>query len=215
MLAERLQTAKGALAAAQAETRRLKREKKASEEARDAAQASLAITSSARDLLVRAADLKRSEITARIEAITTKALHAVLGKTDYTFAFKWEEKRGTMEAAPILRGTTEDGEPYESDIIDSHGGGIVDVVAFTLRYVMARLTPDLLPVIVFDEPFRHVASAHMEGVARMLRLLCKKTGWRMLICTHQEKLIQAADRVYRVTHDGVQSSFTKDAAVEQ
>lgn len=157
-----------------------------------------------KDLLMRVAELKRTEVSAKIERVTTNAIRAVLGTHEYEFKFRWEEKRGTLYAEPVLIQTV-NGVEVETDILEGHGGGIADVVAFTLRFVIARMIPGLEKIIVCDEPFRHVSAGHAEGIASMLEILARKTGWRFLFTTHSEKLTASADRVYRAEkgEDGI------------
>lgn len=190
-----------AAAAAQAEVRRgldlLAAAQRRQIEASDTAKT----TEEARLLLFKISDVKRAEVSSRIEALVTKALRSVFGKQHYSFRFLWEEKRGTMTASPVIVTKNEDGEEITTDVVNGHGGGIVDVVAFVLRFVLLRLTPDLAPLMIVDEPFRHVASEHAAGLGHMLSLLSVKTGFRFLICTHQNKIAALADRIYRTEID--------------
>lgn len=142
-------------------------------------------------------ELKQAEVSKQVEDLVTKALRTVFGREDYRFAFTWEVSRGQASAIPTLWSVFAGNECCEEDILDGHGGGVVDVISFVLRFVVARFTtPPLLPLLVLDEPFRHVDQKHADGIGRLLTLLTERTGWRILMVTHSEELAERADHVY-------------------
>jgi DNA repair exonuclease SbcCD ATPase subunit len=118
---------------------------------------------------------------------------------DYTFRFEWDTKRGQSVAVPVV---TLDG--VDADPLDAHGGGLVDVVAFVLRVVVAtHARPALRRFMVLDEPFRHLSAEHTDGVGYLLRRLAETTGWQFLVVTHQRELAAHADVAYVVRlHNG-------------
>ena len=155
------------------------------------------LSDAARELLVAVCDAKRKDVSERIETLVTRGLRAVFGREDYEFRFEWAEKRGVAVAEPVLY--SGEGESRMSgDIIDGHGGGVVDVASFILRFVVSRSDPRLANVIVADEPFRHVSRDHAEGLGRLLGMLAAKAGTRFCIVTHNDALAEAADVVYEV-----------------
>src|SRR3990167_4138177 len=108
------------------------------------------------EVLQALAELKRHEIKGKIEALVTKALRSVFNRPDYSFEFKMELKRANMTAMPVLK--SKFGEQIiETDIVDGHGGGIVDVCSFVLQVIILLLSPDKPNrVFIGDESFKHV-----------------------------------------------------------
>lgn len=154
------------------------------------------------DALRTIGELLRENVKAKVERLVTTALRSIYGREDYEFVLEFELQRGQMTATPMLRSR------FREDVItvpvqDAHGGGIVNVVAFVLRVVVLVLTrPALQRVIVADESFRNVSREYLPRVADFLRSLHDITGVQVVMVTHQPEMIEAADRVYRVTKDG-------------
>lgn len=153
--------------------------------------------SDAQDLLAACAESARSEGAKKVERLVTGALRAVFGRQDYRFGFEWSVKRGQAAAVPVIE-STHGGEKIRAEVLDGHGGGIADVVAFVLRFVVALYAqPRLAPLMILDEPFRHVSEEHAQGLGQLLRYLSDKTGWRFVIVTHQRRLAEQAHKAYR------------------
>ena len=157
------------------------------------------------------ADLKRQEVSDKVEGLVTAALRGVFGRPDYRFFFRWEEKRGAATAEAVLE-STHQGQTVETGLVDGHGGGVLDVVAFVLRFVVARYAvPSLRKVMVLDEGFRHVSKNHSAAVGALMSGLARRTGWRFLYSTHDERLAKSADKIYRVEKDSDgRSSVTEE-----
>jgi len=196
-LVDRLRRLERAEVAEEAELRRIVRERAEARERAEDARIAARLAADAKAVLLGLAAAKQAEVGARVEGLVTRALRAVFRRRDYRFRFLWEEKRGVAAATPLLT-TVHGGEEVETELVDGHGGGVVDVVAFVLRFVVARHSrPPLARLIVADEPFRHVAAEHADGLGELLASLAGQ-GWQFLIVTHQRALAERADRAYRV-----------------
>jgi len=153
------------------------------------------------DALRVVGELLRESVKAKVEKLVTTALRSIYGRDDYEFVMEFELQRGQMTATPMLRSTFK-GETITVPVSDAHGGGIVNVVAFVLRVVVLVLTrPQLQRVIIADESFRNVSREYLPRVAEFLRSLHDVTGVQVVMVTHQPEMIEAADKVYRVTKD--------------
>lgn len=138
-------------------------------------------------------------ISSFIEEVVSLALKTVFGN-EYGFKVQYEIKRGKSEANLfVLKGD----EMLNAE--DSCGGGILDVCAFALRtalYALADPKPE--PVLVFDEPFRFVSKDLSESCARMVKEVSDLLGVQILMVSHNQDLIESADKAFRVTQvDGV------------
>lgn len=133
----------------------------------------------------------QQELQFRISSITTAALEAVF-PDPYEFQLQFVERGGKTEAdAVFLR----DGEPI--DPMSGSGGGAVDIAAFSLRASAWKLAPNR-PTILLDEPFKMLSSDLMPKAADMIMELSKKLKLQIIMVTHREELIEAADRTFFV-----------------
>jgi hypothetical protein len=133
----------------------------------------------------------QDELCFRITKLVSLALAAVF-PDPYEFVVRFEEKRGKTEALLMVVRNGEEIDPY-----DAAGGGVVDVISFALRICMWRLMEKpSRNVLVLDEPFRFVSRDLQPKVGRMLSEVSRKLGLQMIIVTHEEELVEHADKVY-------------------
>ncbi len=52
-------------------------------------------------------------------------------------------------------------------------------------------------LLVLDETFAHVSAEYLAAVGEFLQEIKDKTGVQILMVTHQEELVDYADKVYR------------------
>lgn len=151
---------------------------------------------SARTYIQTVAQLTQEELQHHVSDLVTLALRSVFGD-EYEFVVRFVTKRGRTEADLILRRGDEEIE----DVMGSVGGGVVDVVAFALRLTMWTLRrPKTRPIMVMDEPFKHLSAGLQPLMAGALKELSKKMGVQMLIVTHEDALVEdtGADVVFHV-----------------
>lgn len=90
---------------------------------------------------------------------------------------------------------------------NSIGGGIADVLGFILQFMLVKLTHNVAPVLILDEPFRNVAKQYHEALGCMVVQLSESTGVQVVMITHETGLI-VGDKKYMVEHDGSKSTVT-------
>ena len=73
---------------------------------------------------------------------------------------------------------------------------MLDVIAFVLRALVVRFTPGLRPLLVLDEPFKHVSVGYRKNVARVLKATAELVGVSVLMVTHEPEYATVADRCY-------------------
>ena len=133
----------------------------------------------------------QQELQFRISSITTAALEAVF-PDPYEFQLQFVERGGKTEAdAVFLR----DGEPI--DPMSGSGGGAVEIAAFSLRASAWKLAP-CRATIVLDEPFSRLSRNLHGKAAEMLKEISEKLGLQIIMVTHSEELIEAADKVFTI-----------------
>lgn len=119
----------------------------------------------------------------QIAAVVTRALQSVYGD-DYGFRIDFEQKRGKTEAKMVFLKGDEEISPLKGS-----GGGVLDVAAFALRLACVLLIrPRIRPVIVADEPFKHLDASRRPAVGRLLEELSSELGVQIIQVTHDESL---------------------------
>lgn len=148
----------------------------------------------ASEVLKRIGDQKKQKTVEIFERVTTAAIKEAFG-FDYNFVIEInsEGKRVSTKFKLI------NPEGNELDIMDSVGGGLIDVISFVLRVlILASARPKRSQVMFLDESFRCVSAEYRPKVATLLKSLSKRLGIQFLIVTHQQELLEAADVAYQL-----------------
>lgn len=187
----RLQMYEGSLAA-------MKRDAVAARAAAVSAREKSKTASYAHDLLSKLADRKREEVRVRVERIVLAALRAVFGPS-IGFRFDVSILRGVVAIRPEI-GFTRPGGAMAYVGVDQVAGGVVDVVSLAMRVaVLLSRRPKLRPVLIADEPLKHLSDEYLPAAAEMLRRLADECGLQMLIVSHEPDVSLQAHRVFRVS----------------
>jgi chromosome segregation ATPase len=138
----------------------------------------------------------------QIETLVTKGLSTIFGEGT-SFHLVSTERARRQEVDLVIRSRRGDID-IETGVLDSDGGGLAAIVGALLRIVILLLSRDRQqPVLILDEPFVHLSENHHAVFARFLREIADKAGVQIIMVTHQEKLAEHADKVYRfVLTDG-------------
>ncbi len=152
-------------------------------------------TVQALEILQVVAKQTQENIEKHISSIVSIALASIFDEP-YKFRLIYEIKRGKTEAKLVLE---RDGE--FTDPMYGAGGGVVDVAAFALRIALHMLS-STRKVIILDEPFRFLSKDLQPKAGAMLKELSSKLGLQVIMVTHNEEFIEAADRVFEVSKTG-------------
>lgn len=191
--------ARGAVAAA-------RRDADAARAARDTAEREAAIAADAAAMLLAVADASRSAIRRRIERVVGLALAIAFGQGVH-FQLEVAQRRGQIEMTPLVGYTVGKSIVWRS--LADVGGGVVDVVAFALRLsVVAMSRRTVAPIIIADEPFRHVSSDRMGYVAQMVRRLADELKVQIIVVSHEPELAASASTRIFVTRTNNVSRVT-------
>lgn len=138
-----------------------------------------------------------------IEELVTRGLQTIF---DETLSFHIvQTTRGKSVQVEFVVRTTLHGRAIDTPVMDARGGGLAATIGYLLRLVVLLLTrgqrQDTL--MVLDETFAHVSAEYLPAVRDFVREVVDKTGVQHIIVTHQEELVDGADKVYRFTmNDG-------------
>jgi len=141
---------------------------------------------------------KKEEIKRRIESLVTQGLQTIFERPDYKFSIGMEIKRGVMTASPMVHSLFQ-GEEFIGEPIESHGGGLCDVISFLLQViVLLAFGQKLERILICDEVFKHVSRQFLPNVSEFLTYLTEKTGLQLILVTHQQELMNVADKCFEV-----------------
>lgn len=123
-----------------------------------------------------------------MEQIVNRGLQAIFDEPDI-FTIEMETKARAVYAYMRLGG--------EAGIIDSRGGGYVDIISvLTVVVLILQQRKDMKRFIVLDEAFAEVGREHLEKVGQFLKFLVDKLDMAILLVTHSEELLPYANNVY-------------------
>lgn len=92
-------------------------------------------------------------------------------------------------------------------IEDEHGGSLAVLIAFALRVIICVITEeDIRKTIILDEPLKDADKRKLVFLGEMIKQLTDSLGVQFIMVTHEEQLIAAADRAFRVSQENAISS---------
>lgn len=145
-------------------------------------------------LLNKVSSISWTRTKDQFESLVDSALRAVFPDRNYKFVIHQEMKRGMSN---VEFSVIED--DVETDIWEEGGLGVADVVGFALRVAyLALYRPKLFPLLVVDEPFRHLSAEYVPNVSRFVSKVSRDLGIQIVAVSHNSDLISAADQVFRL-----------------
>jgi DNA repair exonuclease SbcCD ATPase subunit len=161
----------------------------------------------ARDIVAEASRLTQEQFKILVEELVTSAIQSVFPDRNYQFIVEFILQNNR----PQINLMVKDGETDEIYIPkDEQGGGLLDIISFALRVVLWSLTnPRTRNVIIMDEPFKWTGSL-TEEAAVMMKEISKNLGLQIIMVTHDERLMDVADRSWlcRKGKSGISTIFS-------
>lgn len=129
-----------------------------------------------------------------VGAIITRGLTLVRGEP---WKFRIVHKlRGDVSAVDFR---VTDPRGQETSVLDSHGGGLANLIDFLLRVlVILNSRPAMRRFIWLDEAFSKVSEEFIPATAELLRQFKTTLGLQLVLNTHNRAFTDVADRVYVV-----------------
>lgn len=135
----------------------------------------------------------QQQLVYHISDVTSVALGSVFDEP-YTVKLDFVERRGKTECDILFE---KNGFPY--DPLTASGGGVADLASFALRIASWSMkVPMTRPIIILDEPFKHLDKTMHPRASEMIKMLSDKLGIQFLIITHEQSMGTYADRVFEV-----------------
>jgi DNA repair exonuclease SbcCD ATPase subunit len=144
----------------------------------------------ARNIVSEAARITQQQFKLLVEELVTSAINAVFPNKDYKFVMQFVLQNNR----PQINLLVQDGEnePYVPK--DEQGGGLLDIISFALRVVLWSLEkPRSRNTLIMDEPFRWTGNL-TELAANMMKEISKKLELQIIMVTHDERLMEIADK---------------------
>lgn len=141
----------------------------------------------------------QQELEYHISEIVTLAFQSIF-PNPYEFQLEFVIQRNKTEALIwFIRG----GERAKPK--DACGGGVVDIASFALRIALWALKqPKSRNTLILDEPFKNLSANLQPKASQLLQELSKKLNLQIIMVTHCQELIGAADKTFEVTwKDGI------------
>jgi ABC-type uncharacterized transport system YnjBCD ATPase subunit len=140
---------------------------------------------------------RQNAIQRQIESLVTQGLQSIFGDN-----LSFHLVPGVRAKAPVVdfrvRSHLNDGSVVETDVMDARGGGLAATVGFLLRLVILLLSKHRQDTVIFlDETFAHVSAEYMPNLIEFLKDLVSRTGVQIVMVTHDESFLEAADVIYR------------------
>lgn len=145
------------------------------------------------------------EVTAGVKAVETlqsEGLQAVFDDQILRVQAEVETLRGKISVNLITQ-HEDGGNVIEGSPEDAFGGAVLTVQSILLRIIVV-LRRGLRPFLVLDESLPAFDNNYVVNMGRFLTALTERLGVDILMVTHNQALVEAADRAYHIVRkDGV------------
>lgn len=140
---------------------------------------------------------RQDQAQKQIELLVTQGLQTIFDD-GLTFHLVPGVRAKTPVVDFVIRSTMDDGSVVETDVMTARGGGLAATVGFLLRLVILLLSRQRQDTVLFlDETFAHVSAEYLPRLIEFLKDLVAKTGVQIVLVTHDESFLDAADTIYR------------------
>lgn len=147
----------------------------------------------AREIIREVGLATQQQLQYHISEITTLALEAVF-PDPYALVVEFVQRRNKTECDLYFERGGERIDP-----ITASGGGAVDVASFALRVASWSMAiPQSRSVLILDEPFRYLSTGLLPKAGEMLKQISDELKLQIIMVTHSEELVEAADKVFTV-----------------
>ena len=148
------------------------------------------------EILKRMMDqLSRSQIN-HLTDLLNSSVQSIFFDRQYSIELQVTELRNQNQLKILLHEDTPEGHII-SDINDN-GYGLKGIIGFILQcYFIIYYKQE--PILFLDEAFGNLSSQYLPYLKALVNSLTNKYGFRFVLITHDERLMELADRTYRVT----------------
>ena len=136
----------------------------------------------------------QQELEYHISNLVSAAISSVFPDNPYKFRVQFIERRGKTECDLRLE---RDGELI--DALTSAGGGVVDITSLALRIAaLSMKSGRIRPVLLLDEPFKHLSIDLQDQAEQMLHELASRIGVQIINNSHASTALENTDKGFQV-----------------
>lgn len=149
-------------------------------------------------IIQQVAQQTQAQLVWYINDMVSASIDSIFPDDEYKFFMEFIQRRGVTEADILLA----DSKDNRIKPKDADGGGLSNVVAFSLRIALWSLSKATRPVFILDEPFHflHSSDAHSR-IVELLKMIAEKLNVQIIMVTGEdesEEIIGGADKVFKV-----------------
>jgi hypothetical protein len=165
------------------------------------------------ELLELVANLIRTlvdaEVTSGVDAVQklqTEGLKDIFFDQNLEVKAEVEQSRGKVSVNLLTVENRSDGSQVEGNPETSFGGSVSTIQSILLR-VTVMVRRDMRPLLLLDETLAAVADRYVDRAANFLSILADRLGIDILMISHDDALVNAANRAYRIKKVKDQAKF--------
>lgn len=173
---------------------------------RDAALEKEEVYAKALVVLQKLEETWRGKYETQIGDLGGYGLNAVFTDDEYEVLLESTIKRGVASLDIIL---VKNGKRVR--LKGGSGGSIVQVLAYLLRHFMTTSQrPEWRRFEALDEPFSMLSAAHRPALCQLVREITERLDFQLLLSSHEDELLEAADVAYMVEPGGTMSCIKSE-----
>jgi hypothetical protein len=141
-----------------------------------------------------------------VEKLQTEGLQEIFHDQDLSVRAEISESRGKVSVTFFTARKLKDGTTVEGVSDESFGGSITTMQSILMR-ITVMFRRGMRPLLLLDETLAAVANRYVDRAARFLSTLCERLDLDILLITHDEALVSAANRAYQITYQNDKARF--------
>jgi DNA repair exonuclease SbcCD ATPase subunit len=153
----------------------------------------------AREIVQIVSAKTQQKLEYQISNLVSSALSSVFADP-YAFTLRFVQRRNKTEADLIFTKSNNETD----DLINTAGGGAVDIASFALRIALWSIKRSR-PIMIIDEAFRFLSLDLQEKASDMIKEISSKLGIQIIMVSHLPGMIQCADRVVEIKYENGES----------
>lgn len=153
----------------------------------------------AREVVQIVAEETQKNLEFQVSTLVSSALASVFPEP-YEFNLQFVQRRNKTEADLIFT----KGKNTTDDLIETAGGGAVDVASFALRIALWSIK-QTRPIMIIDEAFRFLSLDLQEKASDMIKEISTRLGIQVIMVSHLPGMIRAADKVIEIEYKNGES----------
>lgn len=137
-----------------------------------------------------------------LEEMVTRAIRTISDR-DYSFKIKIEETKKGQKCEFYISELINGVESLQSPG-DSCGGGFIDIISTTLRYVYlnAFKAPSINGPMILDEPSKMLSKDMSQSFASFIKALGQEFDTQTILITHDKEIANISDNVIIISENG-------------